>query len=155
MYSKLFGLEEEVFKILANQKRLEIIQLLRKQELNVTEMIAMLGLRQANLSQHLSLLRQNGLVTVTKKGREIYYKLADDKIGESIDLIYNFLRKQYNLADEQHTGSPFPIVIDPICGMRISASEAYASAQDEAGKTYYFCASGCEGAFLRTKTIKI
>jgi ArsR family transcriptional regulator len=153
MYSKLFGLEEEVFKILANQKRLEIIQLLRKQELNVTEMIAMLGLRQANLSQHLSLLRQNGLVSVTKKGREIYYKLADDKIGESIDLIYNFLRKQYNLDTEaQRATSPFPIVIDPICGMRISASEAYASITDDAGKTYYFCASGCENAFLHKMT---
>lgn len=149
MYSKLFGLEEEVFKILANQKRLEIIQLLRKKELNVTEMVTMLGLRQSNLSQHLSLLRQNGLVIVTKKGRETYYKLADDKIGESIDLIYKFLRNQYNFSDQQ-IASPFPIVIDPICGMRISASEAYASVKDENGKTYYFCASGCESAFIQT-----
>jgi DNA-binding transcriptional ArsR family regulator/YHS domain-containing protein len=146
MYHKVFALEEDVFKVIANQKRLEIIQLLRGRELNVTEMIAMLGLRQANLSQHLSLLRQHKLVTVTKKGREAHYTLTDDNIAKAVQLIYRFLQVQHHIEDVP-SDTLFPIVTDPVCGMRISASEAFATAE-RAGQVYYFCASGCRERFV-------
>lgn len=146
MYSHVFELEEDIFKIIANQKRLEIIQLLSKKELNVSEMIKMLGLRQANLSQHLSLLRQHQIVSVSKRGREAYYKLADNNIAEAVKLIYIFLQKQYGLTEFENTDTVFPIVVDPVCTMRISASEAFDSiTYDDA--TYYFCASGCRDTF--------
>lgn len=148
MYNELFALEEDVFKVIANQKRLEIIQLLHKRELNVSEMIEMLGLRQANLSQHLSLLRQHKIVTVTKKGREVYYKLADDNIAKAVQLIYRFLQKQHHIEGVPSADAIFPIVADPVCGMRLSASEAFDSA-DHDNRTYYFCASGCKDKFAR------
>jgi DNA-binding transcriptional ArsR family regulator/YHS domain-containing protein len=146
MYQELFALEEEVFKVLANQKRLEIIQLLKKKELNVGEMTAMLGLRQPNLSQHLTLLRQHKLVAATKKGRKIHYKLADPNIAKAVDLIYRFLQSHHNINGELKAGEIFPIVSDPVCGMRLSASEAFAATQYQ-GHTYYFCASGCKNQF--------
>jgi DNA-binding transcriptional ArsR family regulator/YHS domain-containing protein len=146
MYQELFALEEEVFKVLANQKRLEIIQLLKKGELNVGDMTAMLGLRQPNLSQHLTLLRQHKLVATTKKGREIYYKLTDPNIAKAVDLIYRFLQSQHNVSSELKAGDIFPIVVDPVCGMRLSASEAFA-ATEYSGHKYYFCASGCKQQF--------
>ncbi len=148
MYSHLFELEEDVFKIIANQKRLEIIQLLSKKELNVSEMIDMLGLRQANLSQHLSLLRQHKIVSVRKFGREAYYKLADDNIAEAVKLIYIFLQKQYGIIELGNEDSIFPIVVDPVCTMRISESEAFDSIKYESS-THYFCASGCRDLFKR------
>ena len=151
MYNELFALEEDVFKVIANQKRLEIIQLLHKQELNVGEMTEMLGLRQANLSQHLSLLRQHKIVAVTKKGREVYYKLADDNIAKAVQLIYRFLQKQHRLEGEPSATDIFPIVADPVCGMRLSASEAFDSAEHN-NRTYYFCASGCKQAFTKNPT---
>jgi DNA-binding transcriptional ArsR family regulator len=146
MYNHLLSLEEDVFKVIANQKRLEIIQLLRGRELNVTEMIEMLGLRQANLSQHLSLLRQHRVVTVNKKGREVYYRLADDNIAKAVQLVYRFLQAQYDIQDKAPAGALFPIVADPVCGMRISASEAFDKAEYD-DHTYYFCASGCKERF--------
>lgn len=148
MHNKLFALEEDVFKVIANQKRLEIIQLLNHRELNVSEMIEMLGLRQSNLSQHLTLLRQHKLVTVTKKGREVYYKLADDNIAKAVQLIYRFLKAQYHIEDAPSADTLFPIVADPVCGMRISASEAFDQAVFN-NKTYYFCASGCKEKFSK------
>jgi len=149
MYSKLFQLEEEVFKVLANEKRLEIMQLLRNGELNVSDMILMLGLRQANLSQHLTLLRQVGLVDVNKKGREIYYRIADEKMCNAIDLIHDFVRDKYNIGNNE-SQSPFPIVVDPICGMRFSACEAYDKITKSDGTTAYFCASGCRETYLKS-----
>lgn len=148
MYSKLFSLEEEVFKVLANEKRLEIIQLLRNGELNVSDMILMLGLRQANLSQHLTLLRQVGLVDMSKKGREIYYRITDEKICNVIDFIHDFVKNKYNISDDD-TLSPFPFVVDPVCGMRFSACEAYDKITEKDGTVVYFCASGCRELFLK------
>lgn len=150
MFRELFALEEEVFKVLASQKRLEIIQLLKKRELNVSEMTSMLGLRQPNLSQHLSLLRQHKLVSIHRRGHKIYYRLADERIARAVELIYQFLSFQYNL--EKNLGSKmqreaYPIVQDVVCGMRLSASEAYDYAEYE-GRTYYFCASGCRAKFV-------
>lgn len=148
MYNQLFALEEGVLKVMANQKRLEIIQLLHKRELNVSEMIEMLGLRQSNLSQHLTLLRQHKLVTVTKQGREVYYKLADANIAKAVQLIYRFLQAQHNLEEIPSADTLFPIVADPVCGMRLSASEAFDSAE-HGHQTYYFCASGCKAQFVK------
>ena len=148
MYQKLLSLEEDIFKVIANQKRLEIIQLLDKRQLNVTEMTEMLGLRQSNLSQHLTLLRQNKIVTISKKGREVYYKLANANIAKSVQLIYRFLQTEYQIEAGASQDQLFPIVADPVCGMRISVSEAFDSAEYK-GRHFYFCASGCKSKFTK------
>lgn len=151
MSADILSLEEEVFKVIANQKRLEIILLLENRELNVSQMIEMLGLRQANLSQHLTLLRQQRLVAVRKNGRESYYKLTDDTIAASIRLIHDFLRAQHRIKSPIDSKALFPIVTDPVCGMRFSASSAFDHITDTKGHTHYFCASGCKQRFIKQK----
>lgn len=131
---------------MANQKRLEILILLQKGELNVSEMMAMLAIRQANLSQHLALLRSHKLVGITRRGREIYYRLSDKSIIESIDAIHDFLVRQYNITDIPTDRSPFPFVTDPICGMRMSKSDAFDTVSVD-GNNVYFCASGCKATY--------
>lgn len=148
MSTELLAIEEEVFKVIANQKRLEIILLLGSRELNVGQMTEMLGLRQANLSQHLTLLRQQRLVTVRKHGRESYYKLADESIAKSIRIIHDFLRMQHRIETTIDSKVLFPIITDPVCGMRFSASQAFDHITGKDGQTYYFCASGCRDHFV-------
>src|SRR3990167_3670234 len=114
MYQKVIGLEEETFKILANRKRLEILRLLKKRQLNVNEMVEMLGLRQPNLSQHLTLLRQYKLVRVNRQGQKAYYTLADNKITKAVEMIYQFLQNQYSFSDDFPAKLLFPIVKDVI-----------------------------------------
>ena len=150
MSSCMLCAEEEVLKVLANQKRLEIILLLEDRELNVTQMTQMLGLRQANLSQHLTLLREQRLVTMHKKGREVYYTLADQAVAQSIRLLHDFLRAQHRVEVPLPHDDLFPIVADPVCGMRFSASQAVDHTTQD-GITYYFCASGCKKAFLASQ----
>lgn len=147
MYQQLLALEEEILKVLANQKRLEILQLLRQGRLNVTEMTQMLGLRQPNLSQHLSLLRQHGLVKINKSGQKVYYELANNKITMAVEQIHQFLRDQQAVEINLSKANIFPIVRDPVCGMRLSASEAYDSIKYHS-HSYHFCASGCREKFL-------
>lgn len=151
MYERLFQLQEETLKTLANQKRLEIVQLLQNQELTVSEMVDMLGMPQANISQHLSLLRQVRIVTSRKDGLRVYYRLSDKRIVAVIRELRAFLTSQFGREPEiaglsSLTSSIYPIVRDPVCGMRISAPEAYGHVEYD-GRPYYFCASGCKDHF--------
>lgn len=148
MLQKIIALEEETLKVLANHKRLEILQLLRHSRLSVNEMVSMMGLSQPNLSQHLTLLRHYGLVKVEREGQRAYYSLADNKITKAVEMIYQFLQNQHGFSDEFSAKLLFPIVKDPVCGMRLSASEAFDSAI-YLGQMYYFCASGCRDKFIK------
>lgn len=151
MYGRLFQLQEETLKTLANQKRLEIVQLLQNRELTVTEMVEMLGMPQANISQHLGLLRQVRIVNTRKDGLHVYYRLSDERIIAVIRELRAFLKSQFTHEPEiAHLGSLdssiYPIVRDPVCGMRLSVSEAFAHL-DHGGHSYYFCATGCKERF--------
>lgn len=153
MYERLFQLQEEILKTLANQKRLEILQLLNSRELTVTEMVEMLGISQTNLSQHLSVLRRLRLVTTRKEGLFVYYRLSDRRIAIIIKELREFLKTQYaNEPEVAEIGALdrkdiYPLVKDPICGMRMSPSEVVESAE-VGSERYYFCASGCRTKFL-------
>ena len=154
MYERLFQLQEETLKTLANQKRLEIVQLLQNNELTVTEMVEMLGMPQANISQHLSLLRQVRIVTTRKDGLRVYYRLTDERIIAVVHKLRAFLKSQFAHEPEIAGFSSldsgiYPIVRDPVCGMRISAPEAFARVEHE-GHSYFFCASGCKDMFVKS-----
>jgi DNA-binding transcriptional ArsR family regulator/YHS domain-containing protein len=155
MYQKLFSLQEETLKVLANQKRLEIVQLLKGRELAVSEMMEMLGVPQANLSQHLSMMRQAKIVETRRDGVKIYYSLTDARIAEACALLKEFLKDQYKsdaeisriFTNDQNT--LYPVVKDVVCSMRISVSEA-GGQETIVGRTYYFCASGCKEKFCKS-----
>lgn len=152
MYERLFQLQEDTLKTLANHKRLEIIQLLKNKELTVTEMIEMLGISQSNLSQHLGVLRRHKIVTARKNGLNVYYHLTDKHIAEAVKDLREFLKVQYAHEPEiskiisLNNPKLYPIVKDPVCGMRMSIGEA-AELLEVGGKIYYFCASGCKEKF--------
>ena len=67
----------ETLQIISNGPRLEIIAGIGAGEVCVCHLEAMLGLRQATLSQHLMALREAGVVTDRREGRYIFYRLCD------------------------------------------------------------------------------
>ncbi|MBI2048487.1 MAG: winged helix-turn-helix transcriptional regulator [Parcubacteria group bacterium] len=79
----------EVYKILANPKRLEILNLLKIRECSVEELQRVVGIPKANLSQHLSLLRHARLVTVRRNKLHAYYKIIDPRIVEPCRILHN------------------------------------------------------------------
>jgi DNA-binding transcriptional ArsR family regulator len=101
----IYELHAGICHTLANPKRLEIIDKLRGRELSVTELTEALEISQANLSQHLSLMRQRGIVTTRREGLNIYYSLSNPKIIQACDLmrqvLVEYLEAGAELAREQ------------------------------------------------------
>lgn len=151
MYQQVFELHADLLKALAHPKRLEIIQLLRDRTLTVSEIGEMLDLPQANLSQHLTVLRQSGVLNSRKIGKQIYYRLAHKNVIKASDLLRQILVEKYQnskLADELtlKMSDLVPLTIDPVCGMRLSPKTA-AFAHKYNHENYYFCATGCHHKF--------
>ena len=90
----LFKLQAEICKTLAYPKRLMIIHQLREGEMSVGLLASSLGLPQANVSQHLAILRERGIVATRREGTTIYYSLISPKIGEACDLVQGVLQEQ-------------------------------------------------------------
>ncbi len=78
----------QLLKALANEKRLLILCYLDGKELSVSELNERLDLSQSALSQHLAVLRRDGLVTTRRESQTIYYSLAGDKARKVIHTLH-------------------------------------------------------------------
>jgi len=87
----LYQLHASICHTLASPKRLEIIDKLRIGELSVTELVEALEISQSNLSQHLSVMRQRGIVTTRREGLNVFYRLSNSKITQACDLMRQVL----------------------------------------------------------------
>lgn len=76
-----------VAKALADPKRLCVLQSLAGGELSVNELSTQVGCQVPNMSQHLAVLRNSGLVLTRRDGNAIFYRLADDRILEACRLL--------------------------------------------------------------------
>ena len=94
MDKKIYEMHAEICKVFTNPKRLEIISLLRDGEKTVNELTELADVPQANVSQHLTVLRQNNVVTTRRNGANIYYKIANPKILQACDLMREVLLEQ-------------------------------------------------------------
>jgi len=88
---QIYKLHASICHTLANPKRLEIIDKLRARELSVTALAEALEISQANLSQHLTIMRQRGIVTARRDGLNVFYKLSNPKIIQACDLMRQVL----------------------------------------------------------------
>lgn len=77
----------ERFKALGHPSRLQILDMLRADEVCVCHIEAALSKRQAYVSQQLMALRKAGLVVARREGGRIYYRLADESLRALLDLI--------------------------------------------------------------------
>lgn len=153
MYHQIFDLQAGILKALAHPRRLEIVQLLQDQTLPVTDIHQMLDLPQANVSQHLKVLKDVGILSTNREGKQIWYKISDPIFFITINSIREFLIRQHqqsDMADELtlRMNELVPVTHDPVCQMRVSPKTA-SFALTHAGQTYYFCASGCLKVFQK------
>jgi len=72
----------ELFKILAVDKRIEIIELLKKQAMSVNSIAESLGVTQSAVSQHLRVLKSAGLVRDERQGYWIFYSLDKEALEQ-------------------------------------------------------------------------
>ena len=100
MEHNLYELHAQMCQVFTSPKRLEILNLLRDKELSVGELAKIAKIRQANLSQHLSILREKGIVETRREGTTIYYSLANSKIIKAFDIIREMLLEKLAQAEK-------------------------------------------------------
>jgi DNA-binding transcriptional ArsR family regulator len=84
----------QLLKAIANPNRLMILcSLMEKERLSVSELNRSLPLSQSALSQHLAILRRDGLVKTQREAQSIHYFLADEKIAVLVATLYHLYCK--------------------------------------------------------------
>ena len=87
----IFELQADFCQSLANPKRLKIVNLLKGGELPVKEIEKSMAIAKANLSQHLTIMRQKGILTSRREGTTTYYRLASPKIADTCSAMQEVL----------------------------------------------------------------
>lgn len=90
----VFELHAAICQTLANAKRLRILAALRQGEKSVGDLARRLGLRKANVSQHLALLRSRGVLRARRRGASVYYSVSNPKIIRAFDLMRAVLEER-------------------------------------------------------------
>lgn len=88
---EVLALQAKLFAGFSDPSRLSILQALKDEPRNVGEIVQETGLSQPNTSNHLTCLHGCGLVTREKRGRSVYYRLADDRIATLLELASGIL----------------------------------------------------------------
>ncbi|MBM4070447.1 MAG: helix-turn-helix transcriptional regulator [Planctomycetes bacterium] len=108
MQDSLRRFKAEIFQALAHPTRIAIVELLRDQgEVPVSSIHEKLALEQANVSQHLAVLRGKHIVVGRKEGNQVFYSLRDRILGKVLDLMRQFfqnhLREALDLLNDMKT----------------------------------------------------
>jgi len=90
----IYQRQSQICKAFANPVRIQILEMLGQRERYVSELLEELGISKPNLSQHLAILRNSGVVTTSRVGKQLSCTLAMPEVKNACELIRNVLRKQ-------------------------------------------------------------
>jgi len=96
MTDGLSSMEADFFKALAHPTRVRIIKHLAENERCVCEFTDDLAMEQSNISQHLGVLRKQGIVSFRKDGLKVMYKVSHPRILEVIGVVDDILLSRAN-----------------------------------------------------------
>ena len=98
MDTHAYRLQAKTAKALAHPTRIAILEMLRQGEVCVCEMSPELEASQANISQHLAVLRDANLVVGRREGMRIQYRVNDERVFQVLDLLAAIRYDQLNQA---------------------------------------------------------
>ena len=76
----------EAMQAMAHPLRLKILCLVGNQELSVLEIVDAVGTSQSNISQHLAILRDHGILAARKDANKVFYRIGDARVLQMIAL---------------------------------------------------------------------
>jgi ArsR family transcriptional regulator len=97
MQSMLREYKASIFQALAHPTRIAILEVLREGEVSARAIQDRLGIEQANLSQHLAILRSRQIVVPRKDGNQVFYSLRNKALAKVLDMMRQYF--QANLKD--------------------------------------------------------
>ena len=95
------------FRVLAEPTRLKLLHRLEKNEMSVGELVEEIGGSQANVSKHLGILFDAGLLSRRKNGVTIFYRVADESVFDLCDTVCTSLGQR--LVTQQNVMKGFDI----------------------------------------------
>ncbi len=98
MPDSLRRFKADVFQALGHPTRIAIIEMLGHRELSAGDLIEELGMEQANVSQHLAVLRSRQLVMNRKSGNQVFYSVRDPILLEVLALMRKYFQKHLTEA---------------------------------------------------------
>src|ERR1700728_4424300 len=104
MQDSLRRFKADIFQALAHPTRIAILEFLSGGDLSAGALIKRLGMEQANVSQHLAVLRAKQLVTNRKAGNQVFYSVRDPIIIQVLALMRTYfhahLKEALGMLDE-------------------------------------------------------
>jgi DNA-binding transcriptional ArsR family regulator len=104
MPDSLRQFKADIFQALAHPTRIAILELLSNGELSAGQLIEKLGMEQANVSQHLAVLRAKQIVANRKAGNQVIYSARDPIIFDVLALMRTYfhthLKESLGMLDE-------------------------------------------------------
>ncbi len=97
MQNVLRSYKASLFQALSHPTRIAIVEVLREGELSAGTIQEQLGIEQANLSQHLAILRGRQIVVNRKEGNQVFYSLRSPVLLEVLDIMRRYF--QANLTE--------------------------------------------------------
>ena len=94
MAEALRQFKAQLFQALAHPTRIAIVEALRHGEVSAGTLLEQLQVEQANLSQHLAVLRAKQVVTNRKVGNQVFYTVRDPVLIEVLDLLRQYFQGQ-------------------------------------------------------------
>ena len=91
----IFKLQADICKIFANDKRLEIINLLKGKEISNQEIMRETGLNKVSMTQHMNVLKSKGVIISRREGQKLFYSIANPKILQACNLMREVLVEQH------------------------------------------------------------
>ncbi|MFI2431165.1 ArsR/SmtB family transcription factor [Streptomyces sp. NPDC018693] len=95
------SVDTDLIRVLADPLRIRIVTLLAKETLCTTHLVEETGARQTNLSNHLRVLREAGVVETEPCGRYTYYRLKPDVIASLADRFSDLAESARTAADKK------------------------------------------------------
>ncbi|MBX9686876.1 MAG: metalloregulator ArsR/SmtB family transcription factor [Candidatus Obscuribacterales bacterium] len=92
------------FRALSDASRLQILQNLFNGERSVQELCELTEMSQANVSKHLSVLSEQGIVQKRRQGLFVYYSIADKSIFELCEIVCSAVGKRYGQVMKEFAG---------------------------------------------------
>lgn len=103
MDHSLYQLQAEICGALASPVRLHILDLLAEGEKTVGDLLEVLDIPKANLSQHLAVLKDAGILNSRRQGLYIYMSLAIPRIKEACSLVKTLLAERIALEEKKNS----------------------------------------------------
>src|SRR6185312_5777265 len=100
MEDMVFKIKADFLKGLAHPLRLQIIEYLKDKESSVGKLVEALGVEQSNLSRHLAVLREVGILQARQEKTTVYYSINDPGIFKVLRSISEMLMKKLRRSEK-------------------------------------------------------